>query len=173
MVKTQEEDRDRNDPNTMNSLPSVGNGFTVNTPASEFDEAMPIVRQIYEDRDRNDPNTWQTVHSVVYDILQRKLFVIVQEDGIELVYKLNNNSRRNMMYRIMEVKKYKENYGSLYSYMTETTPLGEVKPIEIETDSELDKFVEDLLNNKGYSKDDFIIINVTDYEIDAKISEDI
>ena len=76
------------------------------------------------------------------------------------------------MYRIMELKKYKDNYGSLYSFMTTNSPIGKAELIEIETDSELDEFVENLLNEKGYSKNDFIIVSVTDYEIDAKFIND-
>ena len=73
------------------------------------------------------------------------------------------------MYRIMIVKEKKEDYASLYSFKTQTVD-GEIKPIEFETDSELDEYVEDLLNNKGYAKSDFIVVSVKNYDITTDIA---
>lgn len=64
------------------------------------------------------------------------------------------------MYRIM-VRKGESAY---YSFMTAEN--GEV--VEIETKTELDEKVEDMLNNGGYAKSDFVVVNVIDYTIDAK-----
>ena len=72
------------------------------------------------------------------------------------------------MYRIMELKEPKTNYGSLYSFKT-TEIDNEITPIEFETDAELDEYVEDLLNNKGVAKSDFIIVTIKDYDIETNI----
>ena len=70
------------------------------------------------------------------------------------------------MYRIMLVKSAKENYGSLYQYMTQT--IGTVvTPVEYSTKTELNTAVESLLNDGGYAKSDFIVVQVVDYTIEA------
>ena len=71
------------------------------------------------------------------------------------------------MYRIMLTRTKKEDYASLYQYMT-TTVNGVTSPVEFETKEALDAQVDDMLNNGGYSKADFIIVWVVDYTIDAK-----
>lgn len=70
------------------------------------------------------------------------------------------------MYRIMTVQSKRSNYGSLYQYMT-TTVDNVVSPLEISTKEALDAKVEKMLNEDGYAKDDFIIVEVIDYTIDA------
>lgn len=72
------------------------------------------------------------------------------------------------MYRIMVVKSKRENYGSLYQYLT-TTIDGVTMPVEVNSAEELDTKVEKMLNSEGYSKDDFIVIQVIDYNIDVDI----
>lgn len=74
------------------------------------------------------------------------------------------------MYRIMLLKNKRENYESLYAYKTQTVD-GVIAPIEFSTDEELDVYVEDMLNNKGYAKSDFIIVDVKDYKVSADIVE--
>lgn len=71
------------------------------------------------------------------------------------------------MYRIMLAKSKREDYQSLYQFMT-TTVDGVTSPYEIETKEDLDKKVESMLNEDDYSKGDFIIVEVVDYSIDAK-----
>lgn len=71
------------------------------------------------------------------------------------------------MYRIMVVTSHRDNYESLYKYMT-TTIDGETMPLELETKEALDTRIERMLNDEGYSKKDFIVVNVIDYTIDAK-----
>lgn len=73
------------------------------------------------------------------------------------------------MYRIMLLKEAKENYGSLYAFKTQVLD-GETKPLEFSTELELDNYVEDLLNNKGYAKSDFIIVTVKDYDVSTDIA---
>ncbi len=70
------------------------------------------------------------------------------------------------MYRIMLMKSKKDNYSSLYQFMTTTTE-GVTKPLELEDNAALDAKVEDMLNNGGYAKSDFIIVQVVDYDVEA------
>lgn len=70
------------------------------------------------------------------------------------------------MYRIMLVKSKKDNYASLYQYLT-TTIDGVVSPAEFATKTALDEKVEEMLNTDGYAKSDFIIVQVIDYTVDA------
>ena len=72
------------------------------------------------------------------------------------------------MYRILIVKSQRDNYASLYQYLTTTDEDGNVVPVECETTEELDALVESMLNNDGYAKSDFIVVKQIDYTIDAK-----
>ena len=74
------------------------------------------------------------------------------------------------MYRIMLVKSKRDNYASLYQWLTEEVTIDEeteIKPVEFETEQELDEKVESMLNDEGFSKNDFIIVKFVDYKIDA------
>ena len=74
------------------------------------------------------------------------------------------------MYRIMLVKSKRDNYASLYQWLTEEVTIDEeteIRPIEFETEQELDEKVESMLNDEGYAKSDFIIVKFVDYTIDA------
>lgn len=70
------------------------------------------------------------------------------------------------MYRIMINKSKKDNYASLYQFMTTTTD-GVTIPMELADKTALDAKVETMLNDGGYSKSDFIVVEVVDYTIDA------
>lgn len=70
------------------------------------------------------------------------------------------------MYRIMIAQAKKANYGSLYQYMT-TTVDGATSPLELATKAALDTKVQEMLNEGGYAKDDFIIVQAIDYTVDA------
>lgn len=70
------------------------------------------------------------------------------------------------MYRIMIAQSKRKNYETLYQYMT-TTVDGVTSPLEIETKEALDAKVQKMLNDDGYAKDDFIIVQVVDYTLDA------
>lgn len=74
------------------------------------------------------------------------------------------------MFRIMNVKEQGKDYSSTYQFKTHNVD-GVIKPIEFETLEELDVYVEDLLNNKGYAKSDFIIVEVKDYTISSDLYE--
>jgi hypothetical protein len=66
----------------------------------------------------------------------------------------------------MIVTSHRNNYESLYKYLT-TTVDGVVTPVEIETKEQLDARIEKMLNEDGYAKKDFIVVQVVDYSIDA------
>lgn len=72
-----------------------------------------------------------------------------------------------MKYRFLITKSKKPDYASLYQYLT-TTIDGVIYPVEIEGAEALDAQVEKMLNEQGYAKDDFLIVKVVDYTIDAK-----
>ena len=72
------------------------------------------------------------------------------------------------MYRIMLVKSKRDNYASLYQWLTAADEeTGEVAPVEFETEEALDEQVEKMLNEDGYAKQDFIVVKFVDYRIDA------
>ena len=71
-----------------------------------------------------------------------------------------------MSYNIMIAKSIKDNYASLYQFLTTTTD-GETSLAEYDTKNVLDTKIEKMLNDGGYSKQDFIVVQVIDYTIDA------
>lgn len=75
------------------------------------------------------------------------------------------------MYRIMLAKSKRDKFETLYQFMT-TTIDGVTAPLELESKAALDARVEKMLNVDGYSKADFIIVEVIDYSIDANSYSD-
>lgn len=71
------------------------------------------------------------------------------------------------MYRIMLCKAKRSNYESMYQFMTTTTD-GVTSPLEFDSKEALDAKIEKMLNEDDYSKNDFIIVKVVDYSVDAK-----
>ena len=71
------------------------------------------------------------------------------------------------MYRIMLLKSKREKFASLYQWLTQTGDDGEIFPVELETEDELDAKIEEMLNNGGYAKSDFIVVKLINYTIDA------
>ena len=74
------------------------------------------------------------------------------------------------MYRIMLVKSKRDNFASLYQWLTEEVEGDEgteIRPVEFETEEALDVKVESMLNDEGYAKNDFIVVKFIDYKIDA------
>ena len=76
------------------------------------------------------------------------------------------------MYRIMIVKSKRDNYASLYQYLTTTVTdeeTGEEQTVvaEFADETTLDNQVEKMLNEDGFAKADFIIVKHIDYQIDA------
>ena len=74
------------------------------------------------------------------------------------------------MYRIMEVVTEKSNNNSLYKFKKTVDEHNNEVVLEIENKADLDAYVEGMLNG-DYAKKDFIIVEVLDYDIDAKIDE--
>ena len=70
------------------------------------------------------------------------------------------------MYRIMIAQSKRKNYETLYQYLT-TNVDGVISPLELKSKEELDTRIEKMLNEDGYAKDDFIVVQVVDYTIDA------
>ena len=70
------------------------------------------------------------------------------------------------MYRIMIAQSKRKNYETLYQYLT-TNVDGFISPLELKSKEELDARIEKMLNEDGYAKDDFIVVQVVDYTIDA------
>lgn len=66
----------------------VGN-LKVNSKPEEFVPLIQYWGEKFADRSRATEETWQTVHSSVYDIKERKLYLVTQEDGKELTFSLN------------------------------------------------------------------------------------
>lgn len=108
----------------------------------------------------------------------KKLYIIIQEDRNELKF-----DGDNIMYRIMLVEKgniLEDPSKVLYKYlMCRNLSTGQDSIYEVEELSELDSKVEAMLNgtddeyftrNKTFSKGDFIIVRVTDYDVSADIN---
>jgi hypothetical protein len=70
----------------------------------------------------------------------------------------------------MLVKSKRDNFASLYQWMTEEVEVDEektVRPVEFATEEALDAKVESMLNDEGFAKSDFIVVKFVDYKIDA------
>ena len=69
----------------------VGIGkLTAGSPAVDFDPVFSVVGGIYANRNRDNSDVWHTVHSAVYDIGNKTLNIVVQEDGEELNFALGD-----------------------------------------------------------------------------------
>lgn len=67
------------------------NNLTVSSPVSAFTDTVNYYGGIFASRTREDAvTTWQTTHSVVYDIDEKKAYIIVQEDGDEVDFKIED-----------------------------------------------------------------------------------
>lgn len=63
--------------------------LTVASDISEYEPVVEIAREYFSERSRSDGGkTWQTVHSSVYDMENRKLYLITQEEGREYSFEL-------------------------------------------------------------------------------------
>lgn len=58
---------------------------------SKFTPILNAARELYSTRDRNTELTWQTVHSSIYDLVNKKLYIGVQEKPIVYSFELNND----------------------------------------------------------------------------------
>lgn len=69
------------------------NDLTVDSPAADFAGVEEAAGHLYENRERDipatEPRTWQTVHSSVYDIANKRLHVLSQENtDVEYTFNL-------------------------------------------------------------------------------------
>lgn len=67
------------------------NELTVVSSVSDYAQTVSNAGQEYINRSRLSENVWQTVHSVIYDINPSNvptMYLVVQEDNKELVFKL-------------------------------------------------------------------------------------
>ena len=66
------------------------NNLNVASQPSEFSTVVSNIKTMFNNRSRDETNpnygTWQTTHSSIYDIDEKSLDLIVQEDGEELSY---------------------------------------------------------------------------------------
>lgn len=77
-----------------------------------------------------------------------------------------------MIYRIMFVVQERENLETVYKFDTIEID-GEIQYREFNTETALDDYVEYLLNEGGYSKKDFIVVSVVDYDVEADIFDNV
>lgn len=63
-------------------------GRTILSPDAAFEPILNRARSAYKNRVR-DGKTWQTVHTAVYDIESRAMYVVVQEEPVENMRKVS------------------------------------------------------------------------------------
>lgn len=74
-------------------------------------------------------------------------------------------------YRLMFLLSKRENLGDLYKF--DTTEIDDkIVYREFETLEEADSYVETLLNQQGYSKEDIIVVREKEFDIGVKIKDD-
>lgn len=74
-------------------------------------------------------------------------------------------------YRLMFLLSKRENLGDLYKF--DTTEIDDkIVYREFETLEEADGYVETLLNQQGYSKEDIIVVREKEFDIGVKIKDD-
>lgn len=66
----------------------VEDDLKVNSPVSDFEEAVNIAGQYFLNRERDDGKTWHTVHSSLYDIENKCLYLVTQEDDREMLFRM-------------------------------------------------------------------------------------
>lgn len=63
--------------------------LTVDSPPEDFEYVLTLAQRYYEDRSRDTGHTWQTVHSSVYDIEKRAVYITAQEGDEEYVARVH------------------------------------------------------------------------------------
>lgn len=53
---------------------------TCSSPIEDYSYSLSVTRDWYQHKDRNNPNIWQTVHTSIYDLNDKSLVLINQED---------------------------------------------------------------------------------------------
>jgi hypothetical protein len=77
-----------------------------------------------------------------------------------------------MAYKIMTVVEQKQNNGSTYTFYKKKDTDGYMRVFEAADKAELETEVESMLNEGGYSKKQFIIVEQLDYNLDTDITGD-
>lgn len=86
------------------------NNLTVTSKPDEFNKVIKVIQKMYNNRSRDKENenygTWHTQHSSIYNIYERTLNIIVQEDGEELKYSLDYYSNDDTQHIIIGQSNY-------------------------------------------------------------------
>lgn len=69
--------------------------LTINSSSEDFDDILARSQHLYGIRKRNGV-TWQTMHSSVYNIEKKKLYVVSQENNKEFIFDLNRKKDKSM-----------------------------------------------------------------------------
>lgn len=75
-------------------------------------------------------------------------------------------------YRLMFLLSKRDNLNSLYKFDIANID-GEKTYREFDTAEEVDSYVENLLNNERYSRDEIVVVQVKEYDISTNISNTI
>lgn len=67
----------------------VHGDYTLDSRLSSLNQIWNVMRGQYADRSRDTAETWHTVHSCIYDLKNRKIYFIAQEDGKEIEVDFN------------------------------------------------------------------------------------
>lgn len=73
-----------------------GTDETVNSSIELCEQTFVKMKEFFAERSRENPMTWQTVHSSLYDIEARKVYIIAQEDGEEMEFQLGPSDETNI-----------------------------------------------------------------------------
>lgn len=65
---------------------AVGKDLVVNSPVEDFTPVVNTMDEYYRNRQRGDNKTWQSVHTVIYDLETKKMFVKTQEKEKEIEF---------------------------------------------------------------------------------------
>lgn len=58
----------------------------VNSPVEDFLDYEAAAQQAWTERNRSKPKVWHSVHQVIYDTANKKIYSVYQEDGEELEF---------------------------------------------------------------------------------------
>lgn len=101
----------------------VGGALTCYAPPYLFDSIRAAAGEAYLSRDRNNPITWQTVHSAVYDIRNRSVSVVFQEDNEEIEFTLKTDTEQKARAVYVNYGDTSSNYAELYEALEDHVPV--------------------------------------------------
>lgn len=89
--------------------------LVVTDDISKFSDVIAEVQYLFEHRDRSTSDTWQTVHTTVYDIVERKMVILVQEHNTKRFYNLikyySSEEIDNLLSRKVDIFQGTQNVG--------------------------------------------------------------